>query len=443
MKKIIASLLLTFFAAGFLVAQNRDNIEKFRAQASRILTMIEKNPKNADKFYNQVDLAEALVTMYELNTSKLTFNVKPSDLERIYPGVKPESVDEKQEGTEKVAIYTYPYIQLKFINDQLRTWELRNLDIDNILNKALEAVNKAGELDKRNDSEATKKLDSYRTSLRHAFNMNAFAAYFAKDYRSAYDNAMIYLNLMDKARLRDTTAQIYAVYYAQYGGMKDELLKAYDQAVSRKYRETKSNEGQMFLFAYQVYLERGDSLKALATLTKGAEFYPDNYDIIIKLINMYRDLNQKDQAVAYLHKAQTMNPGFAVLYLVEASLQHDLGNDSLSYILYKKVLELDDKNFRAYLNIGATEFDKGKAMILKAQEEENNDVYVARKKEAEDQMNVAVPYLEKAAELNPDPSNTEILATLKSLYYLLRVRFPEYDARYKVLEQKLPTPKTN
>lgn len=435
---IILSMLLFSFTG--IMAQNRDDILKYQGEATRAISLIEKNPKNIEKFYFQLDVAGALMNLYEVNTKSLNFSVKSEDLARIYLGVKSEKVEDKEDGQDKITIYTYPFIRLTFINDLLRNWEVINVEVEDILGKALEAINKASELYKGNDEEAKAKLDVYQINIRQAYNVKAFSDYFGKDYKGAYYDTQIYLGLTDKARKRDTIAQIYSVYYAHYAGMKDEILQAFDKAVTKKYREKGNNEGQMFLFAYNVYMERQDTANALKTMLKGAEFYPENYDVIVKLIDLYRDLNKNEEAISFINKAKLLSPDNAVLYLIEASLQHEMGNDSIALVLYKKVTEMDPTSYKAWLNLGAAEFEKGKKMLSSAQDEKEYDVYSAKKKIAEDQLNLAIPYLEHAAELNPDQTDLEILQTLKTLYYQLRVRFPEYEAKFKALDAKLPKP---
>ena len=70
--------------------------------------------------------------------------------------------------------------------------------------------------------------------------------------------------------------------------------------------------------------------------------------------------------------------------------------------------------FSILYNYGALYFNEGVKEIQKTSTISNNTVYAREKERAENQMLLALPFLEKALELKPEDKNT--LTSLKDLY---------------------------
>ena len=59
---------------------------------------------------------------------------------------------------------------------------------------------------------------------------------------------------------------------------------------------------------FDLYLKTSQPLKAENLILENLKDQPDNYDLIILLAGLYRDLGQKDKAIKYYQKALELRP---------------------------------------------------------------------------------------------------------------------------------------
>ena len=81
---------------------------------------------------------------------------------------------------------------------------------------------------------------------------------------------------------------------------------------------------------------------------------------------------------------------------------------------YKKAIELKDDYFDANYNLGAMIYNQGADMNNAANDIKDNKKYNDAKAKADERLKQALPYLEKANEINPKDKNT--LISLKQVY---------------------------
>ena len=86
---------------------------------------------------------------------------------------------------------------------------------------------------------------------------------------------------------------------------------------------------------------------------------------------------------------------------------------------FKKAISIKEDYFDAVYNLGGMIFNQGADMINAANNIKNDAEYQKAKKKGEDKIKEALPYMEKAYELDPktDLGTTKgLLSTLKQLY---------------------------
>jgi len=297
--------------------------------------------------------------------------------------------------------------------------------------KAYDFYNKAIELDEKGN-EKGKGKGKYKKDILFALTFfvsdmtnAAIEAFNKEDYATAYKafDAVLILN-KDVAKLEDIpesemvvdTAIVYNCALAAYNAKSwEDAEKYFKQTIDLGY-----GGGDAVLLLNQVYTNMNDSAKMGENLQHGVTLYPDDERILTSLIQFYLSSKKNDEALNYLNKAIEKDPENASYFYARGVLYESVDKDK-SIENYKKAIEIDPKFFNALFNIGVIYYNKGVEEQNKANEMTNMDDYESEKGLAEGYWEQALPYLEKALEL--EPNNLDVLESLKGLYY----RFDRMD----------------
>lgn len=199
-----------------------------------------------------------------------------------------------------------------------------------------------------------------------------------------------------------------------------DAIAAYQRLVDMHY-----HEAYVYSQLSQLYLQEGDTAKALSVIDTGRTYYPKNKDIMVAELNFYLTQNKLDVLVDKLQQAIDEDPENPELYFVMGTtegnlIQLDSVNSDAHFdkavAAYKKVIALNPTSFDANLNLGALYYNTaiGLNKIL------NNLPYDQDEKfhQLEDQRNAlyqkALPYFEAAH--NIDPKDIPIIQSLKEIY---------------------------
>ena len=205
----------------------------------------------------------------------------------------------------------------------------------------------------------------------------------------------------------------------------DEAISYYKQAISYKY-----SGGDAVSLLAQCYKESGDQENYILTLKAGFEEYPSNQALLGGIINYYLlEAENTEEAFKYLQLARESDPNNPQFYSAEAHLYDKVGDLDKAKEKYKKAIEIDPNFFEAYYNLGVIYFNEGVELTDEANKITDNKKYQEAKEIADNKFKEALPYIEKSLELKPD--DTSIMATLKTLYYRLKMtdKYEEMNAR--------------
>ena len=306
--------------------------------------------------------------------------------------------------------------------------------------KAYDFYKKAIELDAKGN-EKGKGKGKYKKDILFALTFfvsdmtnAAIEAFNKEDYKTAYKAFEAVLKLNDDiAKLEDIpesemtvdTAIVYNCALAAYNAKEwEDAEKYFKKTIDLGY-----GGGDAVLLLNQVYTNMNDSAKMGENLQKGVELYPDDERILTSLIQFYLSSKKNDDALNYLNKAIEKDPENASYYYARGVLYESIDKDK-AIENYKKAIEIDPKFFNALFNIGVIYYNKGVEEQNKANEMTNMNDYEQEKKVAEKYWEQALPYLEKASEL--EPTNLDVLESLKGLYY----RFDRMD-KYNEMKAKI------
>lgn len=229
-------------------------------------------------------------------------------------------------------------------------------------------------------------------------------------------------------------------------GLIADQAKNYDKARYYYNRCIDIRYGGSQVFGLLAILDKnqGDTASYMATLERGMKVYPnDCQPLLVELINHYINNNQSDLALEYLAKAIEKEKTNATFYHAQGSLLDKIGKPEEAKVSYEKALEINPDYFDAWLNLGIQVYNKAVEMAKAA-----NDIPANKPKEydaaiaaAFDQMNLAIPYFEKAHNIKPDDTYT--MQALKECYYKLRSSHPEYNDKYNDIKAKLDAAPNN
>ena len=220
------------------------------------------------------------------------------------------------------------------------------------------------------------------------------------------------------------TAIVYNCALAAYNAKNWEKSEEYfNKSIDLKY-----GGGDAVLLLNQVYQTNGDSIKMGDNLKKGFETYPEDDRILTTLIQYYLDSKQNEEALEYLNTAIASDQSNAAFYYARGVLFEKVDQEK-AMADYNKCLELDPDNFNALYNLGVVYYNKGVEQQNVANDKTTTKEYEAALKVANEYWEKALPYMEKALEVQPGEG--AVLETLKGLYY----RFEKMDKYNEVNEQ--------
>ncbi|MBO7331856.1 MAG: tetratricopeptide repeat protein [Alistipes sp.] len=392
-----------------------------------------KNPKKSGKAATWINLGNAYYDAAIIPTKDLFTGVEYPVIE-VAMGL-PES---KQDGVVLNGVtYTemvYPWVKIYVANNKVITWiQTQNVKDEDLAMKALEAYKKAYEVEPKQAS----KVMACLKRLMNFLSMSGNADQDAARWGNAADNYYkAYLVQECPAFTEEKNASY--LYFAGYLWVLDgnvnkkqdsykKAVEAVNKALEVGYTDEK---GDIYHFLYHSYNGQTDSSvreanmqRAKQLLMEGLSKFPSNDNIIAALIDIYTsDANVGDPTdlVKMIDAALERDPKNRDMWFGRGKVFYNLKNYDESIVSFKKVVELDPKDAQATFFIGYFYIAKGDAMS----EEINKRDYKSSAEWKADSEKVtavykeALPFLEKAYELNPKDFST--VETLKILTFRLR-----------------------
>ena len=264
--------------------------------------------------------------------------------------------------------------------------------------------------------------------------------------RAAEINQLMIKNLGEDLAGLDTAVSFLIAFCAEKLGETDEARTRYRALVDMQYR---------LVMLYQLYAkletDAGNYDRALEILSSGSRLFPGNQDLMIDELNVYLSSGRQKEAVAKFEQAAENDPENAELWFALGTiydqlreLSADSGGDQEEakeyrdkiISTYQRTIELDPGHFKAVYNLGVAYFNdaveisrKLNNLPLSAKKE-----YAAMEKERDALLSEALPYLEKAHELNPEDLGT--VQALKEIYLRMKMndRYSEMNGKLKELQ---------
>ncbi|MDD4645166.1 MAG: tetratricopeptide repeat protein [Bacteroidales bacterium] len=335
-----------------------------------------------------------------------------NELDKAKQAIDEASVHPKTSGEAKTWYYRG---QVYYKIYQSKKPEFSNLD-PNPLKQAYLSFVKAKELDVNKRFENELHFELTRTSA-DFFNKGS-AEFEHKKFAESVESfeTVIAIGKLPYIHQLDTGSFFNAALAADEAGLNEKAIEYYNKSIELNY-----GGPEVFHYLALIYLEKGDSASALKSYEAGIQKYPDtSANLYIAMINYY--LGKKDVASAFgfVEKAIEKDSSNASLWQVYGRALEDRDTEK-AIAAYKKMIQLDPKNFNGYYNVGTVYFNQGVVANDKANAIPLNDEagYKAAVAIADNFFKEAMPYFEQAYEINK--TDSDLLTGLKLLYYRFKM----------------------
>ena len=148
---------------------------------------------------------------------------------------------------------------------------------------------------------------------------------------------------------------------------------------------------------------------------------------------MKRGENAK--TLEYLEQAVARDPKNSILLFAQGKVLDELGEREKSIAAYDAAIAINPEYFEPIYNKAVVYYNYAVVLYDKANEAKTNAEFDRIKNLADDEFAKAIPLLERALELRPNETAT--MDILKSLYYRLRSKYPDFEAKYNDMTKRL------
>lgn len=186
---------------------------------------------------------------------------------------------------------------------------------------------------------------------------------------------------------------------------------------------------------YECYMGLGDTTKAEAYLLDLPNKFPGDNTVTLQLIDLYLKSGKYDEALKYIAVAKEADPNNFSLYLAAGLTYLNLSKNDDAIPELKKAVEINPNLFESQYGLGAAYINKAAEMFVKANDIMDVKKYTVAIDEANDVYAQALPYMEKAHELNPN--DMYAMKSLQELYYRLKQLDPQYGPKYDAIKAEI------
>jgi len=311
--------------------------------------------------------------------------------------------------------------------DKVKTWYYRGLIYETIYNSEDEAIKSLSDNAYNIAAESFLKVKEMEpeTSTYYIFADQRIVALYSAAFNGAveayqsgdYEGSIAYFDMVKLVFPNDTTAWQYTGYAAQQLDDTELALENFNYLADHNMADV--NVHRNIIYVYRAVVN--DTLAALEAARRARLQYPEDHDLKQDLITLLIMADKVDEAKQRLTDAIADDPDNYILYyemgyIYDAAEEYDEASK-----WYEKCLEKNPEYFEALYNLGVNKYNQG-AEILKEAQDMDLDTYKKEGKAVEARANevftLAVPYFEKAHEVNPEDIST--LQTLQTLYALMK-----------------------
>lgn len=427
MKKILIALSLI---ASIQVAGAQVKVITDAQNAVEKAEQATQNPKKAEKAATWLALGKAYVAAYDAPIGNVWAGAAKQELALILGNEKPSAVEVVELGGEQYTKEVYSTKNLYFnVNNVLALIEPTVSAVENPLDKAVEAYNKALSLDPKKEKDVKNAL----ASINAKYISDAYNSYSFGDYAKASVGFEKAAKSLESVAQIDTNSLYNAGFTAQYAGQNDRAKDFYVKCKNLGYY---ANDGDVF-----AKLAIVDPENAKNYLEEGFSSYPQSQSILIGLINYYLESNEEPSRLFQLiDQAKANEPNNASLHYVEGNINKELGNIEQAAKCYNNCANIDPNYEFGFIGLGTMYYNLAVDLQTKAQEELDDAKYAVLVADFEKTLKACIEPFEKAYALTKDHDvKVGVAEYLKNIYYRFRDQNPEYQAAFDKYSQIVAT----
>jgi len=420
MKKISIAILFALFfnLAGKSQADptaTQTNLINYTALENKLKKSNDdiQDPKKNTKAKTWLTRGALMNEIFNVNLQFLRKDMSVTNVKLFFK--EPKEVKKYQDQADAMEDHIYERLTVTYRNGVVDSWVETNKIHENPLPEARKALEEAAKLD--TDGKEAGDIKEQLGILKLAFETDAVFAYNKKDFALAYSNFSQILDI-NKLPIMENMKDTIIMYNS---GRAAYEMKDYNDAI-RLFKEVKSlgfNESFLHVFLKNCYFGIGDTLGGVNELKEGINKYPNDESIMIELINYYLVTQQSEQALDFLTLARQNDPRKVSYIFAEGTIRDKMGYFEEAKNTYMQCLEIDPEFYNAAYNLGVLHYNKAVKMYEDMINITDNQEYEKAKVDADDMFKAAIPFMEKAHEI--EPTSKEPLETLKTLYYRLQM----------------------
>ena len=349
---------------------------------------------------------------------------------------KPAETKVEEVNGQRYTVWVYDAYDLYLPegSGQVVFWKQKINIVNNGLETAYEAYKKAAELDSRQVA----KVKPLILKVADAYKQEADVTFSAGDYKAASSAfAKAYEISTDPlVNEPDSMSAYNAGYVAILGEDFDQAIKYLTVAKNLGYDQ----DGELYFLFYHAYNGKKDVANAEAILKEGIQKYPGNSKLIESMILHYTTTGQDaSQMIPMVQEALAKDPDNFVFHFGLGMIYDKLGDFNNAAAEFKKSMDLNPEDFSSAFNLAITYVRHGEEMAKELNDIPLNEQarYDAKLGEINDLYKKALPYFQKAHELNPEDSSSVEL--MKNIYFRFRDDSPEMMQNYEKYNELLKT----
>jgi len=298
---------------------------------------------------------------------------------------------------------------------------------ESYIQTAVEARERAISLD--TDKEFAENLGILNSILAQNELNKGVQAWDSQDFAGAYtafDKGLDYLP-------GDTTLLYYSGLAAVNSQNFEGALEKYIELVPI---DSFSNNKQIVLDVSRIYLMQGDTTNAIKYAELGANKYPEDPELATQNIELNLMAGNEEKIINTINSQISREPDNKNLHYYLGIAYSALEDVEQAEAAYRKAVELDPNYLEANINLGGLILNKGIDQFNKTNNASLPQAeYDAEIKKAYDIFDSALPFLQKAVEV--DPNSFLALTNLKKYYEIKEdtAKIEELQARIDALER--------
>ena len=334
-------------------------------------------------------------------------------------------VDKKGNPSKNAAKAWYIKGLIYFAMDTTKKEQFKNLD-PNPFNVAKEAFDKSMTLDPKpvsyiNGADGFPLLVTNINTILASNYFNKSIAFYnekTEDKDKKMANVKAAFDMAEKTLYfipNDTSVLLYA------GGVFAPFIKEYDKGIDllKRYIAAGGTLPEAYTMMANIYSEnKKDNVSALKILQEGKARFPNYKDMVLLELNIYLAEKKYDVARQMVEGELKADPHNKDNHFLYGQLNRELGETEKAKEAFKKVLEIDAKNFEASAELANLYWADAKKLKDEMGKLGNSKVDMTKLKELDktyvEKLKIYIPYIEACEKLNPD--DVTVLYSLLNVY---------------------------